>query len=168
MACCGSEGLFPGGGDYCVPGRNSSARVAPLDVSSHSSYRDVRKTASSRSQHSHDNLQLKASSSYSSGAGTPAQRKRPLALAVGFKYAEDVNGRPIVITPGNHRRPPVVVNSNRGPSTSPVHHHHHSPNKRDSFIVPPTAADVLFPLDLDPDAPRHQQQHLCYKPGISS
>lgn len=36
------------------------------------------------------------------------QRKKPLAIAVGYNYAEDMRGRPVVITPGS-RRPAVDI-----------------------------------------------------------
>lgn len=35
------------------------------------------------------------------------RRKKPLAVAVGFKYAEDQNGRPIVVTPTGSRHAPI-------------------------------------------------------------
>jgi hypothetical protein len=103
MACCGgSEGLFPGGGgEYCnLPKRYTSARVAPIvDTTPTTTHNgDIRRKDTS---HSQDYLQLVASSS--SQDGKSGARKRPLAVAVGYKYAEDMHGRPIVITPGNRR-----------------------------------------------------------------
>jgi hypothetical protein len=105
MACCGgSEGLFPGsGGEYCnLPKRYTSARVAPIvdtaPTTAHSA--EIRRIDTSPSQ---EYLQLVASSS--SQDAKSGARKRPLAVAVGYKYAEDMHGRPIVITPGNRRLP---------------------------------------------------------------
>jgi hypothetical protein len=54
------------------------------------------------------------------GNSSISRRKKPLAVAVGFNYAEDPKGRPIVITPttptnlvnnNNINRPPSIANS---------------------------------------------------------
>jgi hypothetical protein len=140
VSCCGSHGFFPGGG--CMP--YSSARVAPMDASAASSnHRDLRTTASSHSQHS--DLQLKGSSSQEGTA--IARRKRPLAVAAGFKYAEDMNGRPIVITPGNRRMPVHSSSSSQtsSPSSQPV-----------NIPKPDISPTVLFTLDHDTEGPRQQ------------
>jgi len=39
----------------------------------------------------------------SSHESWPKPRNKPLGVAVGYKYAEDMNGRPVVITPGSRR-----------------------------------------------------------------
>ena len=51
----------------------------------------------------------------SSCEGGKKKRKKPLAVAVGFNYANDVNGRPIVITPGS-RRPLNAIDLTRSRS----------------------------------------------------
>lgn len=48
------------------------------------------------------------------------RRKKPLAVAVGFKYAEDQNGRPIVVTPTSSRNATIdVTGLGRSPPRSP-------------------------------------------------
>jgi hypothetical protein len=60
---------------------------------------------------------LAASPSYDGGRdGGRKKRKKPLAVAVGFNYANDVNGRPIVITPGGRRSP---AHGGRSPGDRP-------------------------------------------------
>jgi hypothetical protein len=73
------------------------------------------------------------------------QRTRPLAVAVGFKYAEDSNGRPIVITPGCRRMPVINRSGSRqsqpsSPASQPAH---------EQKIE--LASNVLFPIDYRPD-----------------
>mmetsp|Transcript_3263 Transcript_3263/g.6948 ORF Transcript_3263/g.6948 Transcript_3263/m.6948 type:complete len:219 (+) Transcript_3263:124-780(+) len=51
----------------------------------------------SRSSTSHDTTSLQLTPSQDTRR---SRRKKPLAVAVGFKYAEDPRGRPIVVTPG--------------------------------------------------------------------
>ena len=95
VSCCGSEGLFPGGG--CCEQPSSAARDIPHAASSGS-----------------------GKVSYETGT----YRKRPLAVAVGFKYAEDINGRPIVITPGCRRMPVLnrTLRVRQSPPSSPASH----------------------------------------------
>ena len=45
------------------------------------------------------------------------RRKKPLAVAVGFNYTKDVNGRPIIITPTGSRNSPIDLTHIR---TSPA------------------------------------------------
>lgn len=104
----------------------SSAKVAPVDhVPTYS--RDLGRTQSSlsqhskhsqhsrHSQHSSNSQLLKTAGSHDATSLPPMRRKRPLAVAVGFKYAEDLDGRPIVITPGNRRMPVHDQRSDRSP-----------------------------------------------------
>jgi hypothetical protein len=158
MACCGSEGLFPGGGD-CMSVRYASAKVAPVDSWDQSSYGSVRKKASSHSQHG--DLQLKSSSSHEGGsnATSASHRKRPLALAAGYKYAEDMNGRPIVITPGNRRAPML-----RGNRSSPTSSKDSQPMHHTIDPIREVTPNALFLVDLDKD--RHR--HVSYKPASHS
>lgn len=114
-----------------VPQVYTSAKVAPVDhvttTTTPNYARDIGRTPSSHShhsqhskhsQHSNNSQMLKSSGSHD---GTPLpRRKRPLAVAVGFKYAEDANGRPIVITPGNRRMPVHGHRSNRSSPVSPA------------------------------------------------
>jgi hypothetical protein len=81
QASCCSEGLFPGG--LSLPSYNN--KVAPSDIAS---------TRSTSITHSPSGESHSVTPSYDSRR----RRRKPLAVAVGFKYAEDVNGRPVVIT----------------------------------------------------------------------
>lgn len=147
VTCCGADGLFPG--EDVLPGKNSATRSVSMDLSGHSSCKRRDSRYSSDPRYSSD-LMLQSSSSLE---GSPvAQRKRPLAVAVGFKYAEDINGRPIIITPGN-RRMPV-----QGSKTSPASHPGIAPTRE-------TASADLFSFHHDPDRP---QQHVSCNPSSSS
>ena len=99
-----------------LPTSNPASKEIGRTYSSHSQQ-------SRHSQISHNSQTLiMGGGSYDCGAvSVPppvSRRKRPLAVAVGFKYAEDINGRPIVITPGN-RRIPVRGPRSRCHSTAP-------------------------------------------------
>jgi hypothetical protein len=163
MACCGSEGLFPGEG-YCGiprPGRYTSARVAPIHVSDEDTGKSGRGRidASLRPNDSTD-LEvvescgsLEGASSISSSQRQP--RKRPLAVAVGYGYAEDMNGRPIVVTPNHHRRPsqgnirasPTFFKSNThqrdipSPSLFFTSEHHAQPREKHVSVKPSRVND---------------------------
>lgn len=82
MSCCSEEGFFPGGADEPV-----DTIALPDDVQQ----RRTRSISPIRSAISND------------GSSRKRRRKKPLAVAVGFNYANDMNGRPIVVTPGGSR-----------------------------------------------------------------
>jgi len=82
--CCAEEGFFPGVEESCI----SSKRAAPDD--------DLRRNSS------HCSNKLSKSPSCD---GLRKKRKKPLAVAVGYNYANDVDGRPIVVTPGGRYSP---------------------------------------------------------------
>jgi hypothetical protein len=71
------------------------AKVAPAEMAV--------KSAKSATSLDNTSLQLTASQDQSR-----RRRKKPYAVAVGFNYAEDANGRPIIVTP------------NRGSQSSPI------------------------------------------------
>ena len=140
MTCCGSEGLFPG-----------------ADGTPHFSTRGesrngfVHRGKESLSMRSND-LQVNGTSSYEGTVSPIAQRKRPLAVAVGFKYAEDMNGRPIVITPGTRR---IQPNSTPSPTSSPASQ---SSAMRDlSHSVPLPCDQEADPIATTPIQARPQQ-----------
>jgi hypothetical protein len=75
------------------------------------------------------------------------QRKRPLAVAVGFKYAEDLNGRPIVITPDCRRMPVITRSGSRqSQSSSPA-----SQPVNEKTIELASDCNLSLPIDYDPD-----------------
>eukprot|EP00522_Entomoneis_paludosa_P012075 CAMPEP_0172446120 /NCGR_PEP_ID=MMETSP1065-20121228/5789_1 /TAXON_ID=265537 /ORGANISM="Amphiprora paludosa, Strain CCMP125" /LENGTH=212 /DNA_ID=CAMNT_0013197161 /DNA_START=166 /DNA_END=804 /DNA_ORIENTATION=+ len=100
-ACCGSSNST-----------KTEKKVGPDDAS-------VRTSRSTNSQDT--NIQMSPSQDTRRSAG---RRKKPLAVAVGFKYAEDPRGRPIVVTPTGNRTTPL--------DSSP-----------DSRITPPRSPPVL-------------------------
>ena len=121
----------------------SSSKLPSVDLTPTNSpdYNNIRKTASTQSQNSNGGLQPSGSHE---GRLQPPKRKRPLAVAVGFKYAEDMHGRPIVITPGD-RRMPVYNRKNASPASpasQPV-------DVTKKGITP----NVLFPIDDDRERP---------------
>lgn len=139
---CGSESLLPGCGCLSTTGGPSQAQIyssakmlsieydSPPGLSTtNPASKDIGRTYSSQSQHSrhsqcsHNSQTLAREGSQDCGVVPiplpPGRRKRPLAVAVGFKYAEDINGRPIVITPGN-RRIPVRAPRSRCRSSAPA------------------------------------------------
>ncbi|KAL7570371.1 hypothetical protein ACA910_017209 [Epithemia clementina (nom. ined.)] len=85
--------------------------------------------SSSRGKSVHDDSTLRSLRSTNSHdtslKNSPSQefrrrRKKPLAVAVGFKYAEDQNGRPIVVTPTGSRSAPIDLTGVRqSPPRSP-------------------------------------------------
>jgi hypothetical protein len=93
--------------------------------------------------------------SYDTSISGP-QRKRPLAVAVGFKYAEDMNGRPIVITPGRRRMP--VFNTKPyvrlSPPSSPASH----PVLIKKLDVAPPS--IHIPIDPSSDARQYDSVAL--------
>jgi hypothetical protein len=115
----------------------------------------IEKSASSLS---HVSETLQSSPSHDSGRQNQQRRKRPLALAVGFKYAEDMNGRPVVITPGNRRFPinlKHVSSRSQGPSRSPTA----SPGQ-------PERSPTRIPWDSSP--PLVNCSTIHHRPGIAS
>jgi hypothetical protein len=71
------------------------AKVAPAEMA----------VKSAKSATSLDNASLQPTASQDQ---SKRRRKKPYAVAVGFNYAEDANGRPIIVTP------------NRGSQSSPI------------------------------------------------
>ena len=96
--CCCRQGCCCGDG---VPAYRSGVR----------SMQDDSSLRSTTSAHSYDNSSLPNSQS----PGTRRRRTKPLAVAVGFKYAEDPNGRPIIVTPTGSRAAPVDLTDMRLP-----------------------------------------------------
>ena len=90
-------------------------------------------------------LSMNRSGSYE-GVVVGPQRKRPLAVAVGFKYAEDMNGRPIVITPGA-RRLSIIDRSGA------LHSHPSSPASQSIHTKKfEDVSNILFPVDHGTEA----------------
>lgn len=83
------------------------------------------------------------------------RRQRPLAVAVGFKYAEDMNGRPIIITPGNRRMPIRGPGGSSSLSSSPAS----QPKTVSRKEVTP---GVLFPHEHE----TRKDQQMSYKPDV--
>jgi hypothetical protein len=80
-------------GAYCCKGQ-ADHRIAPEHFEA--------------SQHDPSNLQVQHSISQCSDSGFPRvqpPRKKALAVATGYKYAEDMDGRPVVIVPGTRKSP---------------------------------------------------------------
>src|SRR3569623_2381161 len=105
--CCGGGGLLPGGGFCNVPLGN---KIAPDQDG-------IRTQNSSVSYH-----ELEPSASHDASR---KRRKKPLAIAVGFNYAEDMHGRPVVITPGTRKIP---VDLHKASSRSSRTARKHSPS----------------------------------------
>ena len=135
MSCCGSEGLFPG--SYISQRR---AR----ELSNTDSFGNSSDRGEAQSVHSVD-LNMNRTGSYE-GVVVGPQRTRPLAVAVGFKYAEDMNGRPIVITSGS-RRMSLIDKSGvlQSQPTSPASQSTHTKK----FDV---KSNVLIPIDHGSEA----------------
>lgn len=156
---CGShETLFPACG--CIPGASqvyATGKKAPVEhvlMTSPTPYRDIGRNASSHSQHSkHSQL---SNNSLGSAPSLP-RHKRPLAVPVGFKYAEDRSGRPIVITPGNRRMP---VRDNRRRKRLPP--------SSDALLYCPTTnsskkeanLSILLPVWNDSDSHSTERLHV--------
>ena len=101
VACCAEEGFFPGSEDACISRELSHEE-------------NIQRTGSLVGSHS-------PSIKKSSSAEGRKRRKKPLAVAVGFNYANDADGRPIVITPGGRRLSPRSVGDSLMYSQSPSH-----------------------------------------------
>lgn len=162
-SCCGGETLFDDRNPVTTD-RNScsSAKLprVPSDYSSSSYYHlpthhhpmSIRappligRTTSSLSQNSTPAIQNNASHD-------SKRRQRPLAVAVGFKYAEDMNGRPIIITPGN-RRMPIRGPGGSSPSSSPS-------SQPANYSAKELTPNVLFPHDQE----TKKESTLSYKPN---
>lgn len=89
--CCSAEGFFPGGHD---DNRFSSSKT---------NYNEALRSTSHVSPpglHPSSSLEI-----------SRKRRNKPLAVAVGFKCANDYNGRPIVITPGRKSPNSVLTRS---------------------------------------------------------
>ena len=97
-----------------------------------------------QSTHTAD-LNMNRTGSYE-GVIVGPQRTRPLALAVGFKYAEDMNGRPIVITSGSRRM--SVINRSGTQQSQPSSPASQSIHTKKFEIV----SSVLFPIDHGSEA----------------
>lgn len=135
MSCCGSEGLFPGG---CISQRRAR------ELSNTDSFGNGSDRGDNQSSHSVD-LNMNRTGSYE-GVVVGSQRTRPLAVAVGFKYAEDMNGRPIVITPGSRRMPIIDRTGALQPQpSSPASQSIHT--KKIDVV-----SNVLFPLNYGSEA----------------
>lgn len=78
------------------------------------------------------------------------RRRKPLAIAVGFNYAEDMNGRPVVITRGSRKPLPSELprsSSGRNVVSSGTSRHgrKHSPASVRTDETPPAAAPLQQP-----------------------
>ena len=124
--CCSQEGFFPGSTeDSCFtmdpPAAERTKRSGSISPT-------LRKSPS----------------------GERKRRKKPLAVAVGWNYANDVNGRPIVVTPGGHRMP---VSGKRSPSELSGSRHRSpavSQRPAQGFSTPPRMP-TLGPEDNESD-----------------
>lgn len=128
VSCCGTEGLFPGG---CISQRRAR------EISNTDSFGNGSDRGEAQSLHTTD-LNMNRTGSYE-GVVVGPQRTRPLAVAVGFKYAEDMNGRPIVITAGSRRG--AVQSQPSSPASQSIH------TKKFDIV-----SNVLFPIDHGPEA----------------
>jgi hypothetical protein len=125
--------------------RSSSGRSEYYSVAVES--RDHRRLPSGRQQPS----QAKSSREGPQGLlldPSAQRRQRPLAVAVGFKYAEDMNGRPVVITPGNRRmsvqtKPPVVDERKKSANSKPLQTKPPAIDDRKQFVESGTSLDSV-------------------------
>lgn len=207
MACCGGiggnnnnrDGLFETNESFCLPGRFSSARIAPLtalpssddqetkihptcDNISNSSIMDNARNAqqqqSSAACGPDSDLHLIASASSHESCSSSQQhqhpthrlKKRPLAVAVGYKYAEDMNGRPIVITPQRRSLSPALYNTAHRTalipsSSSPVAHRDtQTVDNWNNFFSSGTTIAYLFSSTGEPSTEERQlsqRQEQC-------
>lgn len=134
---CSSEGFFPGCSDYDGRVEGSTGRARSQARSeNHQSTEAADPKVSGRQSRSSSATSRSSSSSKRSGSGRrheerdvsphlvknssgddskKRRRKKPLAVAVGFNYANDGHGRPIVVTPGGsntgsfRRSPPSTL-----------------------------------------------------------
>lgn len=137
--CCGSEGLFPGSSD-CIPQKRAK------DISQTDSFGSGNHRGEIITVHQNNDLSMSRTGSQE-GMVIGVQRKRPLAVAVGFKYAEDLHGRPIVITPGCRRMPVINRSGSRqsqpsSPASQPI-------NTKTIELAP--NSKLSFPIDYDPN-----------------
>jgi hypothetical protein len=130
--CCGEDHTTTAAADCCSRASvsiNGSSKVAPIlmPVPSHgsgaSSYlvgggADERGASIDRIRQLPDQPSI---SSMRKANPSPVPRKKPLAVAVGFKYAEDLEGRPIIVRSGipGLKGPPGVGPSSAGSSLRP-------------------------------------------------
>jgi hypothetical protein len=128
VSCCGTEGLFPGS---CISQRRAR------EISNTDSFGNGSDRGEAQSLHATD-LNMNRTGSYE-GVVVGPQRTRPLAVAVGFKYAEDMNGRPIVITAGSRRG--AMQSQPSSPASQSIH------TKKFDIV-----SNVLFPVDNGPEA----------------
>ena len=113
------------------------------ELSNTDSFGNGSERGEAQSMHTAD-LSMNRTGSYE-GVVVGPQRKRPLAVAVGFKYAEDMNGRPIVITPGSRRLPIIDRSGALQPQpSSPASQSIHT-KKID------IASNLLIPIDQGPE-----------------
>jgi hypothetical protein len=106
--CCVGGSLW--GSSYCCPRHARRSQVTPLTGDATNS---VPRTAVCPT--------IPNTSSYDSRK----RRSKPLAVAVGFKYAEDLNGRPVVITPGVRRTSADTADERSSRSAKTVTHRNH-------------------------------------------
>lgn len=100
------QATFCGSDD--VPNCCKGTKVAPYD----SSIKSTKSTGAS-----FDGSSVQQSVSQQDGK---RRRKKPLAVAVGFNYAEDYNGRPIIVTPtGGSRNSPIDLTNVTSVRVSP-------------------------------------------------
>jgi hypothetical protein len=100
--CCGDEGIFPrtNNEDCCNIQFSGHGKVAPTlaaapsNGSASSSQRGDSSTYDTRKP-------LPSQSPLHGASANTMPRKKPLAVAVGFKYAEDFEGRPVIVRSGN-------------------------------------------------------------------
>ena len=93
--CCCLQATFCGVDE--VPNCCKGTKVAPCDDNSLKATRSVGA--------SFDNGSVQQTPSQQEQV--KRRRKKPLAVAVGFGYTKDVNGRPIIITPTGSRNSPI-------------------------------------------------------------
>lgn len=146
VACCTGS---------CLPMKFSADERTWFD-SSVSPTRNECNVDRTSSFHSHRSILLSQSSSSSMREGSSQpKRKRPLAVPVGFKYAEDINGRPIVITPGNRC---MLVHNRRNGSITPG-----SPASQHVRKVPKKELNHSF-FPIQNRLEQLPMQQLSYKP----
>lgn len=103
-----------------------------------------------------------ASFETSSVQQTPSQeqvkrrRKKPLAVAVGFNYTKDANGRPIIITPTGSRNSPIDLTNVRA-----------SPPRGGSHALAPSlpVLNAQTPASFTPGVPALRPSQSRYNAG---
>lgn len=153
--CCGV-------GDYIVSSTNcapngcyTSAKLPTTPLMDGTPQTVIRgsqigRTTSSLSQNSN----TVQSNSSLDGRRSKQRRKRPLAVAVGFKYAEDMHGRPVVITPGRIPRRLAVRQPRAEAAAASSSSQQSSPASQPSSTYAKPATDItiltqqlMLPLD---------------------